>query len=230
MRRVPLVYCNQGGRSFRVLYDEARGKYAADEVEHGVVQPLPDVYPCMADYYVDPRGLDFTRVLSACVGRGICKVCLDLECVVSTYLNLFGDPSVKFSPRCSPRNYTSVSSLENLLVTILQQMFDCLAQGPVEVVVLLRPETYGRLDGRIRIPASVVVRALTEKLIQHLTALPCSDVADPALNFAVSRAQLEHAEWLQHYAENYTRTITWFEELVFGRSDFPAAFGSIFSE
>ena len=115
-------------------------------------------------------------------------------------------------------------------MTILQQMFDCLARGPVEVVVLLRPETYGRLDGRIRIPASLVVRSRTERLVQHLTALPCSDVADPALNFAVSRAQLEHAEWLQHYAENYTRTITGFEELVFGRSDFPAAFGSIFSE
>ena len=86
-----MVYCNQGGRSFRVLYDEARGKYAADEVEHDMVQPLPDVYPCMADYYVDPRGLDFTRVLNACVGRGICKVCLDLEYVVSTYLGLFGD-------------------------------------------------------------------------------------------------------------------------------------------
>lgn len=60
MAQMPLVYCNLEGRSFHISYNDALKKYEIEEVEHDVIQPLPDVYPCLADYYMDPLTIDFT--------------------------------------------------------------------------------------------------------------------------------------------------------------------------
>ena len=97
---MPLVYCNVGNRSVHITYSDALRKYVIEEVAHDIIQPLPDVYPCLADYYMNPLSVDFTQVLNQYVERGIYKANINLDYVVRTYLDLFNDESLQFRPNC----------------------------------------------------------------------------------------------------------------------------------